>query len=256
MSLIEDQHELYQLKQKKLQWETIQNNLKSQLIETDELPDTIKYIGGVDISFVKKDPSIACVALVVIGTQSIEPLYLRTKMIKITEPYIAGFLAFREVNPIIDLLTELRRDNPKLMPDVIFVDGNGKHHHRGFGLACHLGVLTGIPCIGIGKNLLWVDGLKRDSVVANFRKKCTTKGCNMDLIGNTGTVWGAAVKTSEKAINPLYVSIGHKVTLKTAVELTLKYSKFRIPEPIRIADHKSREYIQSNYFEKRRGCYE
>ncbi len=74
------------------------------------------------------------------------------------EPYIPGFLAFREVPHLLSCFRELREG---FWPQVILVDGNGVLHPRGFGLASHLGVLLDLPTIGVGKNLLCVDGLER-----------------------------------------------------------------------------------------------
>uniref|UniRef100_A0A0E0GWV4 Endonuclease V n=1 Tax=Oryza nivara TaxID=4536 RepID=A0A0E0GWV4_ORYNI len=93
----------------------------------------LKYIGGVDISFSKEDPSTACAALVVLDAGTLEVVHEEFDVVRLQVPYIPGFLAFREV---------------------LMVDGNGLLHPRGFGLACHLGVLADLPTIGVGKNVL------------------------------------------------------------------------------------------------------
>uniref|UniRef100_A0A672YRY5 Endonuclease V n=1 Tax=Sphaeramia orbicularis TaxID=375764 RepID=A0A672YRY5_9TELE len=80
-------------------------------------------------------------------------------MVKLTAPYVSGFLAFRETPFLLEALQRLEKKEPSLMPQVVFVDGNGVFHHREFGLACHLGVLSGLPCVGVAKNLLQVDGV-------------------------------------------------------------------------------------------------
>jgi deoxyinosine 3'endonuclease (endonuclease V) len=225
-------------------WIEEQKNLKSNLIERNCLPSEIDYIGGVDISFIKGDCINACAALVVLDAKSFNVVYSKCKMVKMEEPYIPGFLAFREVGHLVSLIEELKLTNSKFLPDVIFVDGNGVLHHRGFGLASHLGVLSNIPTIGIGKNLLMVDGITKDAVKKEFSSKCKKAGDFCALRGNSEKIWGASLKTTDNVTNPIYVSIGHKIDLKTAVELTTKVSFFRVPEPVRIADQISRNFLR------------
>ena len=85
-----------------------------------------------------------------------------------TEPYIPGFLAFREVGFLMDRLEEVKNEKPELMPQVILVDGNGILHPRGLGLASHLGILSDIPSVGIAKKLFHVDGLEKSP---DFKEK-------------------------------------------------------------------------------------
>uniref|UniRef100_A0A8C5Z4V2 Endonuclease V n=1 Tax=Marmota marmota marmota TaxID=9994 RepID=A0A8C5Z4V2_MARMA len=102
-------------------------------------------------------------------------------MVSLTAPYMAGFLAFREVPFLVDLVQQLQEKEPGLMPQVLLVDGNGVLHHRGFGVACHLGVLTELPCIGVAKKLLQVDGLENNAL---HKEKPWTSGlCIPDLLG-------------------------------------------------------------------------
>jgi len=223
-------------------WESIQNQLKEKLICENQISDKIKYIGGVDISFIKGDLINACSCLIVLDVESLEIVYEKCNLIKLVEPYIPGFLAFREVNHFVELIDELKNNQPELLPDVIFVDGNGILHHKGFGLACHLGVLTEIPTIGIGKSLLCIDGLCKKNIKQQFIK-CKNAGDFVPLVGESKKIWGVAIKTKKIVTNPIYVSIGHKIDLQKSIELTLKYSKYRIPEPVRLADIISRKYL-------------
>jgi deoxyinosine 3'endonuclease (endonuclease V) len=131
-----------------------------------------------------------------------------------------------------------------LVPQVIFVDGNGILHPRGFGLASHLGVLIDIPTIGIGKNLLCVDGLEKSPVKTNFDLNCHKAGDHVKLKGQSKKTWGAAFKSTKTTTNPIYISIGHKISLERAIELTRKYTNFRVPEPVRQADIISRAMIR------------
>lgn len=233
------------------QWIVEQNALKEKLITTDQLdfslddPSSLRYIGGVDISFVK-DNTDACAAFVILEYPSLKVVAQIYKMVKLTLPYIPTFLAFREVPFLNDLCEEVKRDYPQYLPQVVFVDGNGFLHPRGFGLACHLGVLTGIPTIGIGKTLLWVDGVGIKEAKKLFQT-CKTPGSWATLVGESGTEWGAAFRSTIDVSKPIFVSLGHRISLETACRLTALVCKFRIPEPVRVADLGSREYIRKNY---------
>ncbi|XP_022379297.1 endonuclease V isoform X4 [Enhydra lutris kenyoni] len=128
--------------------------------------------------------------------------------------------------------------------EVLFVDGNGVLHHRGFGVACHLGVLTDLPCVGVAKKLLQVDGLENDAQHKEKIRLLQAGGDSFPLVGGSGTVLGMALKSHDHSSKPLYVSVGHKISLEAAVRLTRGCCRFRIPEPVRQADIRSRDYIR------------
>ena len=140
------------------------------------------------------------------------------------------------------------------------LDGNGLLHPRSFGIACHLGVLADIPTIGVAKNLLVVDGLDAKSVkeqTIKEQRETDTNGNNPSrdgqytkLIGQSGKVWGAAIVKPNQC-KPIYVSVGHKISLDTAVTIVKKCQQSRIPEPIRQADLRSREYVNCTLLDKR-----
>jgi len=238
----------------KQKWKKEQELLKQQLIQIDNFDwsldgsngTPLKYIGGVDISFVKESETDACACLVVLSWPDCQIITTKMEMVKLTEPYIPSFLAFREVTFLIKLINELKAEKPEILPQVIFVDGNGVLHPRGFGLASHLGVLSGIPTIGVGKTLFFVDGLDLKKIKAQFKTDCLTGGTYLPLVGTSGKVWGAAFKSTDTSTNPVFVSIGHKISLESAIELTKRSSKFRIPEAVRQADLRSREFIKNN----------
>ncbi|XP_066836401.1 endonuclease V isoform X2 [Anser cygnoides] len=117
---------------------------------------------------------------------------------------------------------------------VLLVDGNGLLHHRGFGVACHLGVLTDLPCIGVAKNLLQVDGLARDELHREQIRSLQRGGDTFPLTGTSGNVLGMALRSCNSS-KPLYISVGHRVCLETAVRLVQSCCRYRIPEPIRQA---------------------
>uniref|UniRef100_A0A674H1M3 Endonuclease V n=1 Tax=Taeniopygia guttata TaxID=59729 RepID=A0A674H1M3_TAEGU len=127
---------------------------------------------------------------------------------------------------------------------VLLVDGNGLLHPRGFGIACHLGVLTDLPCIGVAKNLLHVDGLVRDELHREQVRSLQRSGETLPLTGTSGKVLGMVLRSCSNSSRPLYVSVGHRVSLGTAVRLVRACCRFRVPEPIRQADIRSREYLR------------
>ncbi|KAF9434250.1 hypothetical protein BGZ76_008340, partial [Entomortierella beljakovae] len=253
-----------------------QNILKTNLVVQDDHPqwsiafkagdafqaqsiEGLKYIGGVDLSFIVGNNEDAIASLIVLSYPSLKVFYENHAKVKLTLPYIAGYLAFREVEPLNSLIETLRANQPELEPQVILVDGCGILHPRGFGLASHLGLVSGIPTIGCSKNYLVIDGdgpivgaqpTEMKNIFRDFVAGNPDMHGVMSLTGtNTGTVYGAALsaattKTAEGTQNPIYVSIGHKVSLATAVALVRACSLYKIPEPIRQADLKSRTEIK------------
>lgn len=230
------------------QWKIEQEELKKRLLLIDDfnwkVDEGLKYIGGVDLSFIIGDNVNACAGLVILAWPSLEIVYKSFKMVKLTLPYIPSFLAFREVDHLVDLLKDLKENEPDFYPQVILVDGNGYLHPRGFGLACHLGVLTNTPTIGISKNFYVMDGLGMTETKAKITEQCKKKGESYKLIGDSGTCWGVGLTMSDDCKRPLYVSCGHKISLDTAVEIVNRSCRYRMPEPIRQADLGSRDYLR------------
>ncbi|KAH9509910.1 hypothetical protein Btru_044598 [Bulinus truncatus] len=239
------------------QWEREQAQYKEQLIleDTKDISDLTSgkrrkadgsrfYIGGVDISFIKGNNVDACASLCVVRMPDLELVYQKMEMIQLTQPYISGFLAFREVPPLLKLLDDLKTRAPQYFPDVLLIDGNGILHPRGFGLACHLGVLAHVPTVGVAKTLISAQGIIDDQNHRNKKLKLKEAGDGFELISDTGETLGMCLRVHDKAPNPIYVSVGHMISLKSSVWLALECSKYRIPEPVRRADIDSREYIR------------
>ncbi|TYI25768.1 hypothetical protein ES332_A05G071900v1 [Gossypium tomentosum] len=207
-------------------WAEIQDTLKKRVITVDDFPwrlasqsesepqqQQLKYVGGVDVSFSKEEPSMACGSLVVLDLlHDLRLVYQEYTCLSLDIPYIPGFLAFREV---------------------LMVDGNGLLHPRGFGLASHLGVIANIPTIGVGKNLHHVDGLTQSGVRKLLEAEENKAKGIITLRGNSGFIWGAAMRSEQGSLKPVFVSVGHRVSLETAVEIVNMTCKFRVPEPIR-----------------------
>jgi len=225
----------------------------------------LSVVAGIDISFVK-DSDLAVASLVLLSFPALEVLHTTMHHVKMTEPYIPGFLAFREVPLVTPLIDEVLKTLPKdLHPQLIFVDGNGVHHPRKCGFASHLGVVCGIPTIGCAKNLLAVDDLSNHTISAMVHQFVhdEKKGPIMPLISyyyggdrdgddakaadRTPTMWGYAALTGNSTKNPIFVSPGHKISFQTAMALTVAVTLFRVPEPIRQADLQSRAYIKKHF---------
>ena len=135
-------------------------------------------------------------------------------------PYIPGYLSFREIPAILAAMEQI-----KIIPDLILCDGQGLAHPRRLGIACHLGLIVNLPSIGVAKSLL----------VGKHEELPSTKGSWKPLI-DEGEVIGAVVR-SRTRVKPLYISIGHKISLQSAITYVLACTtKYRLPETTRWAD--------------------
>ncbi|KAM3199643.1 endonuclease V isoform X2 [Capsicum annuum] len=240
-----------------MDWIRVQDSLKGRLITEDDfkwrLPtrekegscEILKYVGGVDLSFSKDDSSIACGTLVVLDLQTHKVVYEDSSMARLHIPYVPGFLAFREAPVLLELLDKMKNNAHPFYPQLLMVDGNGLLHPRGFGLACHIGVLADLPTVGVGKNLHHVDGLTQ-SRVRELLQSADSPENILPLIGDSGCTWGAAMRSSQGSLKPIFISVGHRISLATAIEIVRMVCRFRVPEPIRQADIRSRECLRNN----------
>jgi len=205
----------------------------------------LRYIAGVDISFVKDDNVNACAAVVVISLPDMKLVYKDLQMIALTEPYIPGFLAFREMPSLASMMRNLVNERPDVAPQAILVDGNGILHPKRFGSACHLGLEVNVPTIGVAKNLFHVDGIANDDSHKNKIKSDLLKGGDsFPLVTENGDTLAAALRTKDETTSPVYVSPGHMISLESAVWVVNQCCKHRFPEPVRMADILSREYLR------------
>ena len=107
-----------------------------------------------------------------------------------------------------------------IWPELVMVDGNGILHNRNFGCASHIGVVFDIPSIGVGKTIFAVDGLSQIEVKKLSAKNLHKGGDFVKLVGESGKTWGASLRATDESTNPLIVSIGHRVSLETALDVT------------------------------------
>ena len=193
----------------------IQERLRS-LVERRDRIGRVRRIAGVDVSI--RDGRAR--AAVVVLDPDLAVIEARTAETRATFPYVPGLLAFRELPAIAKAFRAL--DSP---PDLAVVDGHGLAHPRRFGIACHVGVEFGVPSIGCGKSLF----------VGEHAPPGATRGSWTELL-HRGEVIGAAVRT-RAGVRPVYVSTGHRVSLKTAIRWILRLApRYRLPEPVRAAD--------------------
>lgn len=202
---------------------------------------------GADVSFSTTSDTDAIASLTAVllrSDGSLRTVYSASRAVTVTVPYAPTYLAFREAPFIMDML----RDMPVGLRErvsVLLTDGNGVLHPRGAGLACQVGVGTGLPTIGVGKTLMCMDGLVEKTVRAQVRN--LERGEAMPLVGESGRVWGKALLTGNAINKPVFVSCGHRVSLDTATRLVRSLCNFRVPEPIRLADLHSREALRGNF---------
>ena len=231
-------------------WEAEQDMMKEKLQVKDTMKWVgddgelqVKLIGGLDISFAKEDEETACATIVVIEYPSLKVVLEHSEMVQMEFPYVSGFLGFREIPHLINLVEKVCKENPEFKPDVLMVDGNGIHHPRGFGCASHLGVLCGFPTIGVAKKFLQVDGLTSDEFKQQWHDRPASTN-TLPIVGKSGATWGVAARTTKDSTNPVFASVGHLISLESAMKVVLCTCKVRVPEAIRQADLISRDFLR------------
>ena len=196
----------------------IQEDLRARVVLRDEVGD-VRFVAGVDCGFEEND-TMTRAAVAVLSFPELELVDFSMVRQPTTFPYVPGFLSFREVPAVMAAMAQLQQQ-----PDLVLCDGQGTAHPRRFGIACHLGVLTGLPCIGVAKSRL----------LGEWEELPGAKGSWVEMI-DQGEVVGAVVRTRQD-VKPLYVSVGHKLSLPTAVDFVMKcVTQYRLPETTRLAD--------------------
>jgi deoxyribonuclease V len=193
----------------------LQHKLKKEII-VRPLPEKMERVGGLDVQY---EDGLARAAAVVFDFTTMKVVEQSVIEIAITYPYIPGLFSFREVPPLLAAIERLGG-----MPDVWLCDGQGIAHPRRFGLACHVGVLLDLPAVGCAKSIL----------IGEHPLLPAERG-HGSLLSDNGEVIGMAVRTRDH-ISPVYVSVGHRADLDSAVKLVLACGRgMRLPEPLRLA---------------------
>jgi deoxyribonuclease V len=195
----------------------LQQELRHQITTCDDLGE-VRYVAGVDVGF-ESAGTITRAAVVVLDIETLRVYDQATARRPTQFPYVPGLLSFREAPAVLEALAKLM-----MIPDLLLCDGQGIAHPRRFGIACHLGLLTNIPAIGVAKSLL----------IGKYSELPTQRGEWTPLLDKNETV--GAVLCTRPNTKPLYISPGHRVSLETALTYVLKCTtKYRLPETTRQA---------------------
>ena len=191
----------------------------STLVRQTRPRRTLEFVAGLDAAFTPDERHvIAAVVLWDLSERRVLEQHVVTR--PLTFPYIPGLLSFRETPALIAALRELRT-----VPDVLLCDGHGLAHPRRFGIACHVGVVTNLPTIGCAKSRL----------VGTHSEPAFARGAQVAL-EDEGQVIGSVLRTQD-GVRPVFVSMGHKIDLRTATAIVLACApRYRLPEPTRLAD--------------------
>jgi deoxyribonuclease V len=188
------------------------------MVETEDRLGELKLATGVDVHF-ERGGKISRAAVAVSRVSDLNVVEEVVERRPTTFPYVPGLLSFRELPSVLEALERLSRE-----PDLILCDAHGLAHPRRFGLACHLGVLTDLPTVGVAKSRL--SG-------AHYEVP-DERGAWLPLKDGDENI-GAVLRT-RVGVKPVYVSVGHRVSLETAIDLTMRLtSRYRLPEPSRAA---------------------
>ncbi len=198
-----------------------QTEMARKVLLEDSFNKPIEVIGGMDVSNTPFDPKqMIFGAVVVCSYPSLSILQKATQANKQNFPYVPGLLGFREAPTLIQAYHHL---SP--FPDVLMVDGHGISHPRGLGIASHLGVLLDTPTIGVAKSILVGTPAGPLSEEVGSMVPLLWKGNEIAMLVRT-----------KKRCSPLIISAGHKITLKSAVQLVIScLRRHRLPEPTRYA---------------------
>lgn len=199
------------------QWRENQGDIRKRWIEAP-LGEIPRFVAGADCAFVGKETIFAAAVVY----DRVEKQIVETKVIHqaVAEPYIPGYLSFREGEAVLKAIRSLEHRF-----EAVMFDGQGYAHPRRCGIALHLGVLLDMPSVGVGKSRL----------IGEFDEPGEKRGEYSKLMDGKETL-GAVLRTKD-GVKPVFVSVGHRMDLKSAIELTLACDNgYRIPEPTRMAD--------------------
>ena len=195
----------------------VQQRLRSKVVRLGR-PRQVRAVAGTDVGF-ERGGTIARAAVAVLSFPGLELMDYAVVRRQARFPYVPGLLSFREMPALLAALDQLRVE-----PDLILCDGHGLAHPRRFGIACHLGILRGVPSIGVAKSRL----------VGEHGEPAQRRGAWVPLRHQGETI--GAVLRSRTGTRPIFVSVGHRVSLPAAVRYVLACTtRFRLPETTRWA---------------------
>ncbi|AWB43158.1 deoxyribonuclease V [Paenibacillus sp. CAA11] len=196
----------------------LQQELARQVVKED-CYSSIQYVAGVDVAYSEhSDKLIAAVVILESDTLNLVESIVVEDHVQF--PYIPGLFSFRELPPIVKAFDQLKNT-----PQLVVCDGQGIAHPRRFGLASHLGLLFDVPAIGCGKTRL----------LGEYEEPGSTRGASSPLVDRNEVI-GNVLRTQD-AIKPIFVSIGHRISLNSACDWILRLApSYRLPETTRHAD--------------------
>ncbi|MFE9884127.1 endonuclease V [Streptomyces scopuliridis] len=199
----------------------IQDELRGLVVRDEPGPPPgAGLVTGVDVAY-DDARDVVVAAAVVLDAATLTVVEEATAVGTVAFPYVPGLLAFREIPTVLAALEALTSD-----PGLVVCDGYGLAHPRRFGLAAHLGVLTGLPVIGVAKN----------PFTFSYEQPGGRRGDSSPLLADDGEEVGRALRTQE-GVKPVFVSVGHRVGLANACAHTLWLARdYRLPESTRRAD--------------------
>jgi len=197
----------------------IQRRLAGHVVLQGEDSASWDLVAGIDVGL--KSRVTARAGVVVLTYPGLEVVERAVAERPITFPYVPGLLSFREAPAVLDALEQLQH-----RPDVLMFDGQGYAHPRRMGIATHVGIVVDIPSVGCAKSRL----------CGTHEEPGPERGCQ-ELLYDGEEVIGAVVRTRTR-VKPVFVSVGHRISLEAAVELVLACAtRYRLPEPTRQAHH-------------------
>jgi len=198
-------------------------------VEHEDRMGPVRRVAGLDVSYARGDSTLFAAA-VVLDAQSLEVVEVGRACRRASFPYVPGYLSFREIPPLLEAFAAL-----ETRPDLVICDGQGRAHPRRFGLACHFGVNADVPTIGCAKSRL----IGRHRTPGQRRSRRCRLLDGDELIG--------CVLRTRDGVQPVYVSVGHRVCLETAIRWVLRLTpRYRLPEPIRAAHAEVNRLRRSN----------
>ncbi|MFD3534002.1 endonuclease V [Streptomyces sp. NPDC058664] len=206
----------------------VQQELRGRLVRDEEGPEPGEgHVTGLDVAY-DDERDLVAAAAVVLDARTLEVVEEAVAVGRISFPYVPGLLAFREIPTVLAALGGLTAD-----PGLLVCDGYGLAHPRRFGLASHLGVLTGRASIGVAKN----------PFTFTYEQPGSARGDSAPLLAG-GEEVGRALRT-RTGVKPVFVSVGHRVSLANACAHTLRLTpRYRIPETTRHADSLCRRALK------------
>lgn len=199
----------------------IQRELKDKTILYDDF-GVVERVAGVDVG-IDRASKRGRAAVAVLRLSDLKVVDMARAEMELSFPYVPGLLSFREIPVIVQALDTLSEP-----PDILLCDGQGTAHPRRLGIACHLGIVTNIPTIGVAKTKL----------VGKHGRVPARRGQWTELIDKDECI-GAVLRTREK-VKPLYISPGHRISLGSSISYVMKcVTRYRLPETTRQAHNLS-----------------